>query len=315
MSKTTVSDALLGSGRVSEATRQKITLTARRMGYVSNRAARLLRRSQTGALGLYIPAHVRNYSFYMEFAFGSADEAAIHDLDLTLIGRTKQRATLPLVDGIIAVDPLPGDHILESILESDLPIVTAGRLLNYSNARSIATIEIDHYGMATALLNTMRSAGAHRPALISSDQTYESSYAHDVARAYEDWCANNGVESCVVPISVTPTDKELTEAVARTTAHSDVDAIVCVAQGLAARAAVTLQALGRSVGNDFQLASLVGDPYTELQNPLIYADDLRPREFGHAALAFLRDIISGQASEGDHRTHQALLGHDKLAAH
>lgn len=81
------------------------------MGYVSNRAARLLRRNETGALGLYIPGDVRNLSFYMELAFGAADESAALGLDLTLIGRHltgENRSRPPQVDGIIAVDPVPG---------------------------------------------------------------------------------------------------------------------------------------------------------------------------------------------------------------
>lgn len=53
---------------------------------VSPTGPRLLHRSQTGALRLHIPGHIRILSFYMEFAFGAAEESALHDLDLTLIG-------------------------------------------------------------------------------------------------------------------------------------------------------------------------------------------------------------------------------------
>lgn len=310
MSKTTVSDALIGSGRVSEATRQKTLLVAQRMGYVSNRAARLLRRSQTGALGLYIPGHVRNLSFYMEFAFGAADESALHDLDLTLIGRgvgSKRRSGPPQVDGLIAVDPLDGDPVLESLLGSDLPVVTVGRILDETQSRPLAVIEIDHYSMATALLEALRAAGGRRPLLLASDEKFSSSYTFDVSRAYADWCSGSGIEPVVIPLSVTPTDQELAAVMQGIADQNDVDALVSVAQGLAGRAAPVLQSMGRRLGKDFHLGSLVGDPATELRNPLIHAVDLRPREFGHEAVNFMREIISGQASETGRRNHRATL--------
>ncbi|GAT88825.1 LacI family transcriptional regulator [Paenarthrobacter nicotinovorans] len=40
---------------------------------------------------------------------------------------------------------------------------------------------------------------------------------------------------------------------------------------------------------------------------MIHAVDLRPREFGHEAVNFMREIISGQASETGRRNHRATL--------
>ena len=310
LSKTTVADALVGSGRVSEATRQKTRLVAERMGYVSNRAARSLRRNETGALGLYIPGDVRNLSFYMELAFGAADESAALGLDLTLIGRSltgENRARPPQVDGIIAVDPLPGDAALESLFAANRPIVTVGRILDRNAIHNAAEIEIDHYGMATALLDTIRAAGGGRPALVTLDQTVDSSYSFDVSRAYQDWCSRADVTPLTTRLSATPTDAELAEAIREIVGNSEIDGLMFAAQGLAARSVAVLQSLGHRVGSDFHLGTLVGDPATELNNPEIHAVDLRPREFGHAAVTFLHEIIAGRASANDRRTHQARL--------
>ncbi|MBY4039260.1 LacI family DNA-binding transcriptional regulator [Rhodococcus fascians] len=310
MSKTTVSNALMGAGRVSEATRQKTLMTAERMGYVSNRAARLLRRSQTGALGLYIPGHVRNLSFYMDFAFGAADESALHDLDLTLIGRavgTAGRAAPPRVDGLLAIDGLAGDPVLDSLLASDFPVVTVGRMLDAPTDRSLAVIEIDHYDMASALLESIRAAGARRPVLLASDEKFSSSYTVDVTRAYVDWCSGSGIEPVQFALSVTPTDQQLAAAVRDIVGRGGVDGLISVAQGVAGRAASVLQSMGLSLAESFHLGSFSGDPTTELGNPLIHAVDLRPREFGHESVKFLCDVMSGQASDTSRRSHRAEL--------
>lgn len=310
LSKTTVADALGGSGRVSEATREKTRLVAERMGYVSNRAARLLRRNETGALGLYIPGDVRNLSFYMELAFGAADESAALGLDLTLIGRHlagENRSRPPQVDGIIAVDPVPGDAALESLLTSNVPIVTVGRILDKDVSHHAAEIEIDHYRMVTLLLDAIRAAGGKRPALAALDQGADSSYVFDVSRGYQEWCAKAGVVPLATRLSATPTDVELAQAIRGIVEHQGIDALVVGAQGLAARSLPVLQSLGHEVGSNFHLGTLVGDPATELTNPDIHAVDLRPREFGHQAVTFLHDIIAGRASANDRRTHQARL--------
>ncbi|MEE6169657.1 MULTISPECIES: LacI family DNA-binding transcriptional regulator [unclassified Mycolicibacterium] len=310
LSKTTVSDALVGSGRVSEATRRKTRLVAERMGYVSNRAARSLRRNETGALGLYIPGDVRNLSFYMELAFGAADESAALGLDLTLIGRSltgDNRARPPQVDGIIVVDPLAGDAALESLFAANRPVVTVGRMLESDTPRTAAEIEIDHYGMATALLSAIREAGGGRPALVALDQKVDSSYVFDVSRAYQQWCSRADVAPLTTRLSATPTDTELAEAIREIVGCPEIDTLVFAAQGLAARSVAVLRSLGFQVGSDFHLGTLVGDPASELNNPDIHAVDLRPREFGHAAVTFLHEIIAGQASVNDRRTHQARL--------
>ena len=69
LSKTTVSSALGGSGRISEEKRALIRETADRLGYVANRAARSLRVNRVGTIGLYIPPIARSLAFYMDFAF------------------------------------------------------------------------------------------------------------------------------------------------------------------------------------------------------------------------------------------------------
>ena len=129
MSKTTVSDALSGRGRVSEETRDRVLAAAARLGYRVNRAARSMRTQRTGAIGIYVPPRVRSIPFYMDFTFGVADQAAEMDLDLLLLSREQdgRRPRAYAVDGVVAVDPLPDDPTISVILDACVPVVTAGR--------------------------------------------------------------------------------------------------------------------------------------------------------------------------------------------
>lgn len=55
------------------------------------------------------------------------------------------------------------------------------------------------------------------------------------------------------------------------------------------------------------MASLVGDPATELTNEKITALDLDPFEFGREAARMLQSILQSDEGKPLHRFHQAYL--------
>src|ERR1700756_1936431 len=71
VSKTTVSDALNGSGRLPEPTREHVREVARRLGYRPNATARLLRAGHTRLLGLAAREYVETPWVYAEMAYFS----------------------------------------------------------------------------------------------------------------------------------------------------------------------------------------------------------------------------------------------------
>lgn len=308
LSKTTVSDALQGKGRISKATHARVTAAASSLGYVHNRAARQLRNRTVGAFGLYIPPVVRNFSFYMEFAFGAADAAAAADADLTLFARDPERsATRPFqVDGAIAVDPLPGDPIVSRLFAAHIPVVTVGRHHGSANTAR-AVLEAPHRRLVHDMLDHLASTGHRHPALLSSDNQFFSSWAADVLQGYRSWCATHGLEPHVREVSVLTDARELAEAVTDLASRSGIDALVCGPQGFAARAQPILEALGLPAGRGFGLGSLVGEPVTEIGNPLIASVDLKPWEFGAEAARLLTEVIATDPSSQLLREHQAVL--------
>ncbi|CAM5666972.1 LacI family transcriptional regulator (Fragment) OS=Streptomyces microflavus OX=1919 GN=G3I39_27470 PE=4 SV=1 [Streptomyces microflavus] len=111
VSKSTVSDALQGSGHVAEATRERVRAVAEQLGYRPNSAARRLRRSSTGAIGLHLPQTATRLDYYMNLAFGAVARAQEEGLDVVLLapaggasGRVASR-----VDGLLVIDPEVGD--------------------------------------------------------------------------------------------------------------------------------------------------------------------------------------------------------------
>jgi LacI family transcriptional regulator len=79
-----VSRAMDGYPDISEETRQRVLKTARKMGYVPNRAARQLRRQKADAIGYILPSDTPRFAdpFFSEFLSGLGDETALHPFDL-----------------------------------------------------------------------------------------------------------------------------------------------------------------------------------------------------------------------------------------
>ncbi|MFG6192443.1 substrate-binding domain-containing protein [Nonomuraea sp. JJY05] len=208
VSKTTASDALRGSGRVSERTREAVAQVAERLGYVPNGSARHLRKASTGTIGLHVPEVLTRSSYYMSFVFGVVEQAARHDYDVTLITSGQRRSRPPRVDGLVLGDPLGGDPVVESLMATGLPTVSCERFPGSRQADGVVWSE--HASMLGRLLDHLRESGASRPALIVAGD--ESDWAGSVHRGYLEWCAAHGVVPLVRRVSFDASGDEVRAA-------------------------------------------------------------------------------------------------------
>ena len=75
--------------------------------------------------------------------------------------------------------------------------------------------------------------------------------------------------------------------------HPDVDAIVCLPEGLGVGILSTLRELGHSVPDDIQLVSYTDSPALPIVQPPISALDLRAKDAGMRAGEMLISLIEG----------------------
>lgn len=293
LSKTTVSDALQGRGRVSPATIAEVRAKADELGYVGNRAAKQLRGSRIGAYGIYIPPVVRSFAFYVDFVSGAITAADRCGADLVLITRDAEtlRRRPPAVDGILAIDPLPGDPVLEVLAQRGVPLVTAGRPPLSIEENVNGVIEVDYIALVKQILDKKHENGKRSPVLLISDHEFRSSFTEDVVKSYRDWCENLDVLPAVRTISVHAEPRELAKLVSDIFTDSKHDLIVCGYQGLAGRVLPLAEAACGESGCP-EVVSLVGDPLTELPDERITCLDVRPKEFGAATIELLNRIFT-----------------------
>ncbi|MFF2508095.1 substrate-binding domain-containing protein [Streptomyces sp. NPDC058067] len=252
----------------------------------------------------------RAATFYMEFAFGGAQGASADGYDLTLFAQRGAREGGFMVDGAVVVDPLPGDDLLTRLLDSGLPVVTAGRVMGRTSPHAV--VEIPHGDLAHRMFDRLRARGARRIAFARPAPDFPASWVTDMGEAYENWCADVGQEPALRSLTLPGTGQELAEVIDELIALPGGDALVVAAEGWAAWAKRILAARGLEAGRSFQLGTLSGDPVTELPDPVITCVRLGARQFADEAFVLLLDILAGTAERDAHRMHQAALVTDEL---
>jgi DNA-binding LacI/PurR family transcriptional regulator len=291
VSKTTASDALRNSGRVSEQTRQHVVSVANRLGYSPNPSARSLRRASTGAIGLHVPEILTRSEYYMSFVFGVVDEAARQDYDVTLI--TSRRGTFPRVDGVVLGDPLEADEVVRGLMTATVPVVTCERFTG--GAEPAGAVLSDHAAVLLELLDHLRDAGARRIALLASSAATD--WGATLQTVYREWCRAAGTPNLMREMPFGSAATAVQDTVKALLAE-DVDALVCAPDGAAMTALPVLRAAGRTIGDDLLLASCVDSTPLAHADPPVTAIDLRPREAGAECARLLFAIMNGEAAPG-----------------
>ncbi|MFI9645207.1 LacI family DNA-binding transcriptional regulator [Streptomyces sp. NPDC052040] len=303
VSKSTASDALQGSGRVAETTRDRVREVADRLGYRPNSAARRLRRASTGAVGLYLPQTATRLDYYMNLAFGAVDRAQEEGLDVMLLtpatgahGRLASR-----VDGLLVIDPETDDPAVPALLESGVPVVTGERYLGRTPV-PVGSVVCDNAASLTALLDHVGARGARHPALLAPVDT--SAWAAALHATAGDWSRAHSVPVGIRTVSFAATAREAEQATSALLAERpETDAVICAPDGAALGVVHAAAAVGRTVGRDLLVASCVDGAAARGGHPAVTAIDLRPKAYGRACVELLCDILAGRTATDTTRRH------------
>jgi len=299
ISRGTASRALTGGGRVSAETRAKVQDAARRLDYVTNSGARNLRRARAGAVGLWLPRDLRFMDYYMNFTFGLVEGTQDEELTVSLIpGNLAGRKVAGLhVDGFVLADVDAHDDLARAILLDPRPTVSS-ELVPPELPQPAGVVAADHASAVRHVLERLRDGGSRTIGILAPD--LDQMWVREVSQAAREWSSANGVSLHVTLLHRVPTSPELSEIVrGMLTERPELDAILCLPEGLGVGVLTALHASGRSVPGDIQLASYTDSPSLLIVDPPVSAVDLRPREAGIRAGRALVAILQDPAPEGD----------------
>jgi DNA-binding LacI/PurR family transcriptional regulator len=181
VSKTTVSRAISGKGRISPSTREKVLAYIKECNYRPNAAARALAESRTYNLALVIPRsfikldlpHVR------QSMSSICEEAFLQDYNILVCLSTDDTSAALLrtldnrkVDGVILSRTVENDKLVDILINQGIPFATMGTLPPAVHGK--ATVETDHdqVGGCRAFSMDFLHSGSGKVAVLGNDINY-----------------------------------------------------------------------------------------------------------------------------------------------
>lgn len=303
VSVTTVSHALNGKGRLSAATRERVSEVAERLGYRANPAARNLVSGRAGLIAAMasLPddprARFAEYGYYTAL-IGAASGAAVAR-DHALIVAPPSRSGLiwdrvPL-DGVIVIDPLIGEPALPALRSRGIPFVTIGRDLDYDGPGAVITP--DEEAGTCEVLDHLRMGG-RRVALFSIPPV--NAFSRDTIACYERWCDREGCDPLSVILEIedllSMDEPTLTRGVKRLL-DAGADAIYAPLEILGVQVQHVVRALGFGVPEDVLVATTMDSGRSIQAEPPMTTLSFDYPTMGRLAADLLLDLIEDRRQE------------------
>ena len=181
VSKTTISRAISGKGRISEATREKVKEYIKKCDYHPSASAKGLAESRTYNLALVLPKSFIQLDLpYIRQVMNAICEEAFNwgynilmclstDLYPESLLRTLDNRK---VDGVILSRTVENDALVDMLIERDMPFATIGSLPPSMSGK--ATVEVDHdqVGGCRAFSKAILQESREKIALLGNDMRY-----------------------------------------------------------------------------------------------------------------------------------------------
>ncbi|WP_183091443.1 LacI family DNA-binding transcriptional regulator [Streptomyces radicis] len=296
VSLSTASEALSGTGRMTETTRRAVLDAAAALDYRPNSVARGLRTGLVQAIGLHhLHAGDRFASHYFrEFVTGALEGSQAADYDLTLLSSNPQvpRNRTPRVDGVIIADPIGDDLRAAELLASGLPVVAGEHLP--PGLPACPVVAADHADALRRILDHALTQGIGHPAFIGPDAN--SGWGVLLRTTFLDWCRENGLPAVTRESRFGNADTAEHEAQVGKLLDAEpaTDLLVMSSEPIALGALAALRERGRAPRADILLACCGDSPMLSVTTPGITAVDMHPRALGRACAELLIRMIENE---------------------
>lgn len=181
VSKTTVSRAISGKGRISPATRSRIQEYIQKCNYRPNAAAKSLAESRTYNVALVLPKTLFKLDMpFIRKSMGAVcEEAFLQDYNILICLSTDDNPAPLLrtldnrkVDGVILSRTVDGDTLVDLLNQRGIPFATIGSLP--AEKKGMATVEADHdqVGGCRAFTMACLRSNQEKIALLGRDMNY-----------------------------------------------------------------------------------------------------------------------------------------------
>ncbi|MDI2129755.1 LacI family DNA-binding transcriptional regulator [Yinghuangia seranimata] len=300
LSKTTVSAALNGTGRLSDAVRAHARETARRLGYRPNATARLLRAGHARLIGFAVREYVAAPWVYMESPYftqltnATARAAMEHGHALVLLPNHSGRdewADLPL-DAVCINDPIIDDPLVDDFLAAGIPVVSDRRVDGQPGGY---WVDMDHDLAIRGVLDHLADNGATDIVTLAAGS--DTLFTVRSLEVQAQWAAERGVRTRVEVVEK-PGYGHTLASVEKVLGDDDrPDALFILTETSPLLVIDAARRAGYRVPDDLLIVCVSEDGIAEHTDPGMTTLSLQPEELALAAMELLVEALSGAAQD------------------
>lgn len=308
VSTATVSLAYNGKGEVAESTRAHVFAVGERLGYRPNPLGKALRSGRSRILGVAISYREsavweQTYMpYYRSIIAGAAIEAVEHGYAIAAVPSTADGSILAdvVLDGLVVVDPVAGDPVVERGLSHGLAIVTDGGYTTEGDRARLRSVRSDMTVAMRDILNHLDPGGrssTFRPALFVGPRM--DTYTADTIAGFQDWCRDHGVGTVIAALRAGQSPMDA--ATALLSAAQPPTAVHCLNETYSSALLAAAADRGIDVPGELQV-SVVGNASASTAQPLVDYLDLDPVATGARCARLLVAMLDGDAAEDEVHT-------------
>ena len=308
VSKTTVSRAISGKGRIGSEARERVLKYIDAHNYTPNVIAKSLAQNKTYNLAVVMPGDYEliDLPFFQNCIMGIQEIASSFDYDMLLtvcnnadVTKLERIVRNRKVDGVILLRSFMDDVQVEYLQEKNVPFVVTGS----SNYKGVVQVDNDHRAACRELTSILLMKRMKKIALIGGNEEHVVTQSR--LMGFKDAFADSGTavdESLIYMNLDNPVllDGKLDDIIKR-----EVDCIVCMDDAICMEVLYKLRREGISVPDQIRVASFYNSSMLETHDPSITSLDFDAKELGMLVCRTLLDMIEGQKVQ-----KKTLLGYE-----
>ena len=296
VSKTTVSRAISGKGRIGKETRERVLAYIEKYDYKPNVIAKGLAQSKTYNICVVMPGEydVVDLTFFQECLFGIQEIAGIMEYDILLsicknsdISSLERIISNHKVDGVILMRTFVEDAQIEYLSTKEIPFVTIGS----SNYPGVVQIDHNHKSACRELTSYILMKQLKKVALIGGDERHVVTQSR--LRGFREAYQKMGLTPDESLLYLNLENNVLVDKMVEEILEKKVDCILCMDDAICSRVLKKLRMERKEVPRDVKVASFYNSTVLENNVPSITSLKFDAKELGMVACRTLLDLIDG----------------------
>lgn len=294
VSKSTVSRALSGKGRIGKQTQEKIREYAKAAGVWPPAPAQ---EHRSRCLGVVVPsdAYTMGSPFFQECMLGISETATILQYNVMItagqlnnISGIRSLVENKTVDGIILMRTVEEDRILNYLVESGFPTGLTGRCAS----ETVIQVDIDNKKAAADLTEMLIGRGFRKFAMVCGDISFKvnEDRCQGFLRALEKYDLAGSNRQAMYTDFV---NMELVDNIINDIIMKKAECVICGDDVICTRLMSRLQAEGYRIPQDISIVSLYNSTNLNCFSPAVTAVNISAKQLGNVVGKQMINYLEG----------------------